>query len=251
MIDTVLSVSARTNLSFIGHSMGTTAFLILASTRPDRVRPVSRAVFLAPVVEPHNMRNLVGRLSYLHRFYRWAVETIQVLEILPSSMLIEKLTWDHLVHHGLRFSLFGRTRADKKDNMMLARICHHAKSSKTSIYTILHYAQNIASKVFNAYNWEDKTENVKRYGSENPPIYDLSQVDTETVLFWSPNDSLSSQEDMERLVKELPNLQPVGRSLWAILTISGVPISKMISTTILWSSSLKAKTDLLNTYRSS
>ena len=67
MIGTVIEISGKTSLSFVGHSMGTTAFLILASSRPREVEAVNRAVLLAPVVEPHNMRNIVGKLSGLHR----------------------------------------------------------------------------------------------------------------------------------------------------------------------------------------
>ena len=101
-ISSVLAVSGRSSLSFIGHSMGTTAYLILASSLPERVTAVSRAVLLAPVVEPHNMRNLVGRLAGLHGLYRRLFESLGVLEILPASILVERLTWDTLVHHCLR-----------------------------------------------------------------------------------------------------------------------------------------------------
>ena len=67
MINSVIEVSGKSSLYFVGHSMGTTAYLILASTRPREVDVVKRAVLLAPVVEPHNMTNIVGKLSGLHR----------------------------------------------------------------------------------------------------------------------------------------------------------------------------------------
>jgi len=202
MIATVIEVSGKSSLSFVGHSMGTTAYLILASTRPREVEAVSRAVLLAPVVEPHNMRNIVSKLSGLHRFYRWACELLGLLEILPSTMMMDRLTWDHLLHVILRLGpLSGR-----RDSKLASQIVEHARSSKTSIYAVLHYAQNIANKVFTAYDWEDAKENTKRYGVAEPPSYQLSQINTETALFWSPLDSLSSKEDMERLVKELPNV---------------------------------------------
>lgn len=88
----------------------------------------------------------------------------------------------------------------------MSQIVEHGRTSKTSIYAVLHYAQNIANKLFTAYDWEDAKENTKRYGVAEPPIYQLSEINTETALFWSEGDSLSSKEDMERLVKELPNV---------------------------------------------
>ena len=59
MITSILKISGQPKMSFIGHSMGTTSFLILSSYRPHMVRAVDLAIFMAPVVEPQNMRNYI------------------------------------------------------------------------------------------------------------------------------------------------------------------------------------------------
>lgn len=206
MISSILRISGKPKLTFIGHSMGTTCFLILASSNPHIVAPVDLAVLMAPVVEPHNMSNLIWYLSPMHKFYKWVMESVGILEILPASILIEKITWDHIGHLCLKLQLRGSPMLSKKDSRMMKRICHHARSSKTSFYTVLHYAQNITNKYFHAYNWYDAEENMRRYGCEEPPTYDLTRVSVPTAIFWSQKDSLSSKEDMERIVCELPNL---------------------------------------------
>ena len=89
---------------------------------------------------------------------------------------------------------------------MLGRICHHARTSKTSFFTILHYGQNITNKCFHAYDWYDSQENLRRYGSTSPPLYRLSEVRVPVALFWSLKDTLSSKQDMETLVTELPRI---------------------------------------------
>ena len=89
---------------------------------------------------------------------------------------------------------------------MLGKICHHARTSKTSFYTILHYAQNITNRCFQAYDWSEVRENIHRYGSASPPLYQLSDVRVPVALFWSPKDTLSSKQDMETLVTELPSI---------------------------------------------
>ena len=43
-----------------------------------------------------------SRLNSSPRFYRWACELLGLLEILPSSLMMERLTWDHLLHVILR-----------------------------------------------------------------------------------------------------------------------------------------------------
>ena len=206
MISEIVKVSGKKKLSFIGHSMGTTCFLILASYRPRLVAHVDLAILMAPVVEPHNMSNFIWYIAPLHNLAKTVIEMTNFpLEILPASLLIEKLTWDHIGQFCLKLQLRGSS-PDSRDREMLNRICHHAKTSKTSFYTILHYAQNITNKSFHAYDWYDSSENIKRYGSQQPPTYQLAQVKVPVALFWSPRDSLSSREDMQRIVSELPRI---------------------------------------------
>ena len=50
MISNIVKISGRKKISFIGHSMGTTCFLILASYRPRLVQNIDLAILMAPVV---------------------------------------------------------------------------------------------------------------------------------------------------------------------------------------------------------
>ena len=50
MIAKIVKISARKKISFIGHSMGTTCFLILASYKPRLVQNIDLAILMAPVV---------------------------------------------------------------------------------------------------------------------------------------------------------------------------------------------------------
>ena len=205
MISNILRISGHPRMSFIGHSMGTTCFLILSSYMPRRVQNVDLAILMAPVVEPHHMTNFIWYIAPLQKLAKMVMEFLGILEILPASLLIEKLTWDHIGHLCLKLQLRG-PRLDDKDSQMLGRICHHARTSKTSFFTILHYGQNITNKCFHAYDWYDAQENLKRYGCVDPPLYNLTKVSVPVALFWSTKDTLSSRQDMERLVEELPNI---------------------------------------------
>ncbi|KAJ9595452.1 hypothetical protein L9F63_013363, partial [Diploptera punctata] len=48
-IDYVLSTTNHTSLSYVGHSMGTTMFFVMASTKPEYNSKVSHVIALAPV----------------------------------------------------------------------------------------------------------------------------------------------------------------------------------------------------------
>ena len=80
----------------LGHSMGTTCFMILSSYKPRLVSQVDLAILLAPVVEPHHMTNFIWYIAPLQKMAKMVMEFLGILEILPASLLIEKLTWDHI-----------------------------------------------------------------------------------------------------------------------------------------------------------
>ena len=144
--------------------------------------------------------NYIKYISPIEWVARIVMERIGILEILPASLLIEKLSWDLIGHLCLKLQLRGTPKLKDKDAKMLDKICHHARTSKTSFLTILHYGQNIVNKCFHAYDWYDAGENMRRYGSSSAPVYRLSDVQVPVAMFWSPRDSLSSRQDMETLV---------------------------------------------------
>ena len=75
MITSILEISGQPKMSFIGHSMGTTCFLILSSYRPHMVRAVDLAILMAPVVEPQYMRNYI-KCVYKSGIYEYNALTL-------------------------------------------------------------------------------------------------------------------------------------------------------------------------------
>ncbi len=78
---------------------------------------------------------------------------------------------------------------------------HSAAVTSTWIYA--HLAQLVAS---NRYGMMDfgPTENMQRYGTEQPPAYPLANITSANIaLFRGLNDPLADNVDVERLVREL------------------------------------------------
>merc|ERR1712179_265085 len=75
----------------------------------------------------------------------------------------------------------------------------------TPFHTLVHYAQLQISKVFGAFDY-GKRGNLKHYGQNTPPLYNLSYCTPPTGLFWSNNDYLADPLDVSKLFDELPNL---------------------------------------------
>ena len=83
------------------------------------------------------------------------------------------------------------------------------RTGKTSIYTLMHYAQIVNQKTFAAYNWRVEDENIARYRITQPPEYMMTEVNVPCTIFWSEMDSIACYGDVQRLMAELQNLRSV------------------------------------------
>ena len=88
----------------------------------------------------------------------------------------------------------------------MKQITGHFNTGRTSIYTLLNYAQMVTQKSFQAFHWGSEQENLNIYNSPNPPTYQLSQVAVPAVVFWSERDTIACHSDVSRLERELPNI---------------------------------------------
>ena len=67
--------------------------------------------------------------------------------------------------------------------------------------TLIHYGQIIAKGKFQRFDF-GKSENLKKYGQEVPPEYDLSKIKVPTALFTGDIDTLADQKDVKWLKEE-------------------------------------------------
>ena len=87
-----LSVTGSKTLSYVGHSMGTTTFLAMCSSKAPIAKQVDLAILLAPVVEPCKMRNIAMQvLAPAYSVFMAALETIGIQEIIPDWTPLQKL----------------------------------------------------------------------------------------------------------------------------------------------------------------
>ena len=75
----------------------------------------------------------------------------------------------------------------------------------TSTRPFVHYAQLHLTNVFQKYDFGPE-ENMVRYGSENPPVYDLSKITAPVALFVGDKDDLATIADAQTLADNLPNV---------------------------------------------
>ncbi|KAG5869560.1 hypothetical protein JTB14_035886 [Gonioctena quinquepunctata] len=70
---------------------------------------------------------------------------------------------------------------------------------------LIHYAQNINKGEFEQFDYGEE-ENLRIYGSNKPPAYDLGRVTFPVALFTGANDWFASKKGLGNLITNLPNV---------------------------------------------
>lgn len=63
-IDYILSITRQRNLFYIGHSMGTTMFYVMASARPQYNSKIRLMISLSPVAYMGHIKSSIFRVLY-------------------------------------------------------------------------------------------------------------------------------------------------------------------------------------------
>lgn len=214
MIKYVQKITDRDKIVHMGHSMGTTSFYAMLSKKPEMNDKILAHISLAPVAYMDRMRSL------------------EVLR--PITLIIKQLI--QFQEHLKLYDLFAR---DKRISLLISKICNVSKRNKRLCFKImfyfvgpdydqlkaeyfdrlighfpsgasatmfLHFIQNVLSKEFRELDFGPAI-NIQKYGKLYPPLYNLTRVTAPVYLYYSLNDFLSHNLDVERLAKKLPNVK--------------------------------------------
>jgi len=211
-IDYALNVSQQEKVYYVGHSMGTTQYLVLLASMPEYNQKIKVGALMAPPAFMSHSTNVMFDIASLADGVELLYHLLGLYEFLPHS---DFLSWiahnfcgdDHPLSGQLclnaALALFG-FNAEYMNNTMIPTYLDHIPEG-TSTRTAAHYAQLYLSHNFEAYDF-GANENIERYGQATPPTYDLSQVTAPTAIFKGDHDSLVNLIDVDILVAALPNV---------------------------------------------
>lgn len=210
MLDYVLNKTGVEKLYYVGHSMGTTVFFALMSSQPEYQQRIESMVALAPVATVTSISSPIKYLAPVVNELQFLLRLLGNHEELMTNRLLISL-WDpyracsnQAICENLQFMITGFDPARADQSMIPIILTHNPAGSSTQ--TLFHFAQGISSGRFQHFDW-GRTDNVKHYGQDTPPEYDVSKIQVPITLFWANNDWLSSQKDINRLEKQLPHLR--------------------------------------------
>lgn len=211
MINKVIQESGNPKIHYVGHSMGTTGFMIMMNKHPEIKEKLLLTQFLAPVAYLGHSTSPIKYIASFSNSISWVVKHLGVGEFLPSNWLVHTLSLLFCkrssglqgVCSSIMFIIAGYDEA-QLDKDLLPKILLHTPAGSSS-FTLLQYAQAMNTKRFQAMNWGRKG-NKDVYGSYSPPYYHLEKVDTPIALLWSENDVFSQPLDLDKVFNRLPNI---------------------------------------------
>jgi lysosomal acid lipase/cholesteryl ester hydrolase len=211
MIDYVLAHTGVDGVYYAGHSQGSTSYFVMLSSLPEYNSKIKVQTSLAPIAF---MNHMTSPLLQIISFWTGALDTLTSLigmnEFLPNTDFIKFIVGDDVCKEdsitqflctNTLFAICGFSR--KQMNTTLLPVITKYAPAGSSTKQMLHYAQEIRSAKFRQYDF-GMIDNLKKYGSVNPPNYDLKKITAPTFLIYSKNDWLSAEKDVDRLCTGMP-----------------------------------------------
>ncbi|KAK3919009.1 Lipase 1, partial [Frankliniella fusca] len=207
-IDHVLQVTGFSSVLYASHSMGSTSFMIMASTRPEYNDKILAAHLMAPAGPLHHHRSpFVGLLYAVNNVTQPMVDalhlqhtasfTYRFLRRFAAMLYSLPVPGLHQLLYGFTSTIVGHNR--EMDYYGLPYFWKTIPSGG-SWGEIFHYEQNAKPGVqgFRQYD-HGKKRNVELYGSDVPPLYELSNIRAPVHFYLGLNDILCADEDMAYL----------------------------------------------------
>ncbi|XP_062459184.1 putative lysosomal acid lipase/cholesteryl ester hydrolase [Pezoporus occidentalis] len=214
MINFILQKTGQQQIYYIGYSQGCTIAFIAFSSMPELAQKIKLFFALAPVVTIKHARSPIMRLSVLlDRQFK----TFQLLlGRTDASLRIRKL-WRFLPHlcrnpllhkpcANLLFLLGGYNEKNFNTTRLDVYTSHYP--DRTSVKTMIHWAQVMKSGEFKAFDYG--SENQAVYHQETPPLYRVEEMPVPTAVWSGGEDWAADWRDVSLLLPRITHLVTYG-----------------------------------------
>ncbi|XP_060849225.1 lipase 3-like isoform X2 [Rhopalosiphum padi] len=209
-IDYILSTSNTQQLHYIGYSMGSCVFFIMASERPEYQPKIRSQISLAPVAFLSNTRSSLRFMAPYAKMMNIVFQRMWKGMLMPqsgmqrflaSTICRERITQKMICEKCIIFSVCG-SDPYHFDTKLIPLIMGHFPAG-TSSNLAAHFAQFILKDSFGQYDY-GRALNLRHYNSTEPPTYDLKSIRVPITLIYGENDILADTTDVLKLKAQLP-----------------------------------------------
>lgn len=204
--DYVLETTKQSHLHYIGHSQGTTAYLILLSLRPEYNFKIKSGHLLSPIAFLRNVRSvvvLIAPLAGLPDPGRFPFTSFGYVRIKAVNALLANFCAQPVLYTICKVFLELYVGPAKVyTNSTLIPTFLGTAPTGFSRNQVIHFAQIITSKRFQQFDW-GPIINQKKYGTRVPPEFPIQKIRASTFFYYSSGDFLSSDIDVRFLMRSL------------------------------------------------
>lgn len=221
IVDAVLATSRQAQVAYVGHSQGCAIMFaaLVSEIGPALTHKISHFYALAPVTfAQHTTSPLLKAMAGSH--FDDFVNMMGVKEFMPSTDIMRQtMPWfctsflfEWMCDSALYY-VAGFNPAEMDESRKEVFFSHYPAG--TSVKDMVHWAQNIRSvhgddNGFCRFDYGAE-ENIKRYGSEIPPSYDLADFPTNLglTIYSGTDDKIANPMDVQRMVDGLSGVSTV------------------------------------------
>ena len=214
-IDYITTNTGQEKIFYLGHSMGSTEFLVTMSEQPEWQDKLYAGFLFAPPAWMGHMNNTLSSIAQFVDEVDALFEALGLWEFLPDNPLTSDIGHNkcdeaHFAENeqlclGLAAPFFQISPAQL--NLTMLPIYFDVYPEGCSYKPLIHYAQLINSPEYFRKMDFGTEGNLEHYGVPDPPSYDLSKITLPTYLYYGDGDSLVSVEDVAILEAALPNVK--------------------------------------------
>lgn len=197
MIDYTLAHTGQAKLHYVGHSMGTTAYLVMISERPTYGSKVISSQLLAPAAYMHNTKSpyIIWIATYLYSM-QMMLDMMGTYYFAPTDEMDRQAAYDDC-RDGAPYQemctittfLMAGFNSQETNRTMLPVIQAHSPAG-ASTKNMIHYAQIVRSWTWRRFDYESL--NFYHYGQLTPPNYRFTGHTAPVSFYHSMNDWMVS-----------------------------------------------------------
>lgn len=211
-VEYVLKKTGSKKVNYIGYSQGSGSFFIMCSERPGFCEKVNLLISLAPATRHIHTKSVAYRTlcAIMEKFSNvFSFSGIQEVfskgalsqEFMAFFCQLNRLSNDFC---GMFEAYFDASHPGSITNETTQVLFGHFPAG-TSVKNFVRYDQSMNSRDFGKFDY-GTTENIKLYGSETAPSFNLSAVTVPVLVLYGKNDHLVDVKDVKWLLKKLPNV---------------------------------------------
>lgn len=212
MLQFVMSTTGQSELSYVGHSQGTSIAFARFSNDQLLAKHIKSFIALGPVRTLGHAKGAVRVLVNLVPETKFLFNLFGVNEFLPNNEILRFIA--STVCRGIIFRylcedfVFLISGFDHQQmNASRLPVYFSHTPAGTSVQNMVHFAQMVKSNKFQMYDYGSEKDNLLHYNQSVPPVYNVSTINIPTYVYSGENDWLADRQDVNDLIAQLRSLK--------------------------------------------